>query len=230
MAAGRGFHLRMPFISPISVFPSPLGAADAFIQPPRYSGFATLLTEPCHDRCHSRALYLPLRRGCQPAGQSVGGPASGRLRQPDPRHAIHLLLAAEGGAERGVPTADQEPPRAVRATAPLPARAPPLRGARDPGTAGGAGRCRLPELDTRRHPMNRLLLALSLLATLLAGLASPVVAASQAQSADQLLGELGLSPAKPRHLPADQAFVLTSRQEGNQLRIALDIAEGHYLD
>ena len=40
--------------------------------------------------------------------------------------------------------------------------------------------------------MNRLLLALSLLATLLAGLASPVVAAAQAQSADQLLGELGL--------------------------------------
>ena len=77
--------------------------------------------------------------------------------------------------------------------------------------------------------MNRLLLALSLLATLLAGPASPVVAAAQAQSADQLLGELGLSPAKPRHLPADQAFVLTSRQEGNQLRIALDIAEGHYL-
>ena len=77
--------------------------------------------------------------------------------------------------------------------------------------------------------MNRLLLAVSLLATLLCGLASPMVAAAPAQSADQLLGELGLTPAKPQFLPLDQAFVLTTRQEGNRLLIALDIADGYYL-
>ena len=77
--------------------------------------------------------------------------------------------------------------------------------------------------------MNRLLLAVSLLATLLCGLASPMVAAAPAQSADQLLGELGLTPAKPHFLPLDQAFVLTTRQEGNRLLIALDIADGYYL-
>ena len=77
--------------------------------------------------------------------------------------------------------------------------------------------------------MNRLLLAVSLLATLLCGLASPMVAAGPAQSADQLLGELGLTPAKPQFLPLDQAFVLTTRQEGNRLLIALDIADGYYL-
>ncbi len=77
--------------------------------------------------------------------------------------------------------------------------------------------------------MNRLLLVLSLLTSLLCGTALSVASAAPSQSADQLLGELGLSPAKPRHLPPDQAFVLTSRQEGDQLRIALDIAEGHYL-
>ena len=77
--------------------------------------------------------------------------------------------------------------------------------------------------------MNRLLLAVSLLATLLCGLASPMVAAAPAQSADQLLGELGLTPAKPHFLPLDQAFVLTTRQEGNRLVIALDIADGYYL-
>ena len=77
--------------------------------------------------------------------------------------------------------------------------------------------------------MNRLLLALSLLATLLCGLASPQVAAAPSQSADQLLGELGLAPAKPHFLPLDQAFVLTTRQEGDRLLIALDIADGYYL-
>lgn len=77
--------------------------------------------------------------------------------------------------------------------------------------------------------MNRLLLAVSLLATLLCGLASPMVAAAPAQSADQLLGELGLTPAKPHFLPLDQAFVLTTRQEGSRLLIALDIADGYYL-
>ena len=77
--------------------------------------------------------------------------------------------------------------------------------------------------------MNRLLLALSLLATLLCGLASPMAAAAPAQSADQLLGELGLTPAKPQFLPLDQAFVLTTRQEGNRLLVALDIADGYYL-
>ena len=77
--------------------------------------------------------------------------------------------------------------------------------------------------------MNRLLLAVSLLATLLCGLASPMVAAAPAQSADQLLGELGLAPAKPHFLPLDQAFVLTTRQEGDRLLIALDIADGYYL-
>ena len=77
--------------------------------------------------------------------------------------------------------------------------------------------------------MNRLLLAVSLLATLLCGLASPMVAAAPAQSADQLLGELGLTPAKPQFLPLDQAFVLTTPQEGNRLLIALDIADGYYL-
>ena len=77
--------------------------------------------------------------------------------------------------------------------------------------------------------MNRLLLALSLLVALLCGLASPMVAAAPAQSADQLLGELGLAPAKPQFLPLDQAFVLTTRQEGDRLLVALDIADGYYL-
>ena len=77
--------------------------------------------------------------------------------------------------------------------------------------------------------MNRLLLALSLLTSLLCGSALSVASAAPSQSADQLLGELGLAPAKPQFLPLDQAFVLTTHQEGEQLRIALDIAEGYYL-
>lgn len=48
-------------------------------------------------------------------------------------------------------------------------------------------------------------------------------------SADTLLGDLGLTPAKPRYLPAEQAFVLQTRQEGHNLRVQLTLADGYYL-
>ena len=50
-----------------------------------------------------------------------------------------------------------------------------------------------------------------------------------ANSADDVLNQLGLAPATPQFLPAERAFILSSQQQGNQLRIALDIAPGYYL-
>jgi thiol:disulfide interchange protein DsbD len=60
-----------------------------------------------------------------------------------------------------------------------------------------------------------------------AGSATPGLA--PANSADDVLNQLGLAPATPQFLPADRAFILSSQQQGDQLRIALDIAPGYYL-
>jgi thioredoxin:protein disulfide reductase len=61
--------------------------------------------------------------------------------------------------------------------------------------------------------------------------ASQTIATSQIDnpSADALLGQLGLAPAKPHFLPVAQAFVFSGHQQGKQLHIALDIADGYYL-
>lgn len=60
-----------------------------------------------------------------------------------------------------------------------------------------------------------------------AGSASPGLA--PANSADDVLNQLGLAPATPQFLPAERAFILSSQQQDKQLRIALDIAPGYYL-
>ena len=57
---------------------------------------------------------------------------------------------------------------------------------------------------------------------------SPMPQAAQT-SADALLGDLGLAPLKPRYLPAEQAFILQTRQEGNTLQVQLTLADGYYL-
>lgn len=59
------------------------------------------------------------------------------------------------------------------------------------------------------------------------GSATPVLAS--ANSADDVLNQLGLAPATPQFLPAERAFILSSQQQGNELQIRLEIAPGYYL-
>lgn len=59
------------------------------------------------------------------------------------------------------------------------------------------------------------------------GSATPGLA--PANSADDVLNQLGLAPATPQFLPAERAFILSSQQQGNELQIRLEIAPGYYL-
>lgn len=59
------------------------------------------------------------------------------------------------------------------------------------------------------------------------GSATPRLA--PANSADDVLNQLGLAPATPQFLPAERAFILSSQQQGNELQIRLEIAPGYYL-
>lgn len=60
-----------------------------------------------------------------------------------------------------------------------------------------------------------------------AGSATPGLV--RANSADDVLNQLGLAPATPQFLPAERAFILSSQQQGNELQIRLEIAPGYYL-
>lgn len=57
-------------------------------------------------------------------------------------------------------------------------------------------------------------------------LSSPLMAAN---NADNLLGELGLSPAKPRFLPPAEAFVVKASQQQDKVRVQVSLAPGYYL-
>ncbi|WP_460882782.1 protein-disulfide reductase DsbD [Pseudaeromonas pectinilytica] len=59
------------------------------------------------------------------------------------------------------------------------------------------------------------------------GSATPRLA--PANSADDVLNQLGLAPATSQFLPAERAFILSSQQQGNELQIRLEIAPGYYL-
>ena len=48
-------------------------------------------------------------------------------------------------------------------------------------------------------------------------------------SADNLLGELGLTQAQPRYLPAAQAFMVKAHQQQEKVQIAITLAPGYYL-
>ena len=56
--------------------------------------------------------------------------------------------------------------------------------------------------------------------------AAPLMAAN---NGDNLLGELGLSPAKPRFLPPAEAFVVKATQQQNKVQVAVSLAPGYYL-
>ena len=48
-------------------------------------------------------------------------------------------------------------------------------------------------------------------------------------SADNLLGELGLTQAQPRYLPAAQAFMVKAHQQQEKVQIAITLTPGYYL-
>ena len=84
------------------------------------------------------------------------------------------------------------------------------------------------QLLCRQAPTWRAWLLL-LIGLLSSGWTLTLPAAPAATSADALLGDLGLAPTKPHFLPAEQAFVLQTRQEGAHLRVQLTLADGYYL-